>query len=98
RRPARRSCADRSRLGGMVPVVESFARGWRVEVSQAMPAREVLAGLDQIAGLEAAAGALAGGSSDGRLAAAIEFVLEGLHLANRLNKRPGDQGALYAAR
>jgi len=39
---------------------------------------------------------LAGGDSPARLASAIEFVLEGLHLSNRLNKtlRPG--GALFA--
>jgi hypothetical protein len=36
--------------------------------------------------LRAAAEGLAGGSSPARMAAAIEFILEGLHLGNRLNK------------
>jgi magnesium chelatase subunit I len=85
-------------LEGMAPVIEAFDRGWKVAVSLAMPAREVLAGLEQIAGLEAAAAQLAGGRSEARLASAIELVLEGLHLANRLNKRAGEHGALYAAR
>jgi magnesium chelatase subunit I len=87
---------ERIPLEGMAPVIESFEKGWKVEVSQAMPAREYLAGLDQIAGLEAAAARLAGGSSPARLASAVEFVLEGLHLSNRLNKRGREQGALYA--
>jgi len=87
---------ERIPLEGMAPVIESFEKGWKVEVSQAMPAREYLAGLDQIAGLEAAAAQLAGGGSPARLASAVEFVLEGLHLSNRLNKRAREQGALYA--
>jgi magnesium chelatase subunit I len=87
---------ERIPLEGMASVVEAFERGWKVEVSQAMAAREVKAGLDQIPGLEAAAARLAGGSSDAKLASAIEFVLEGLHLSNRLNKRAREQGALYA--
>jgi magnesium chelatase subunit I len=87
---------ERIPLEGMAPVVESFEKGWKVEVSAAMPAREYLAGLDQIAGLEAAAARLAGGSSPARLASAVEFVLEGLHLSNRLNTRAREQGALYA--
>ncbi len=87
---------ERIPLEGMASVVESFAHGWKVEVSQEMQAGEYLVGLDQIAGLEEAAARLAGGSSAPRLASAIEFVLEGLHLSNRLNKSAREQGALYA--
>jgi magnesium chelatase subunit I len=87
---------ERIPLEGMASVLEGFERGWKVEVSQAMPAREYLAGLDAIPGLEAAAVALAGGGSPERIASAIEFVLEGLHLSNRLNKRPRERGVLYA--
>jgi magnesium chelatase subunit I len=87
---------ERIPLEGMASVLESFEKGWKVEVSQAMAAREYLAGLDQIPGLEAAAVELAGGGSPARIASAIEFVLEGLYLSNRLNKRAREQGALYA--
>jgi magnesium chelatase subunit I len=38
---------------------------------------------------------LAGGDSPARLASAIEFVLEGLHLSNRLNKDVRESGTLY---
>jgi magnesium chelatase subunit I len=78
-------------------VVESFNQGWNVEVSAAMPAREVLEGLDEIQGLHDAAAALAGGDSPERLAAAIELLLEGLHLQNRLNKTVTEGGATYGS-
>ena len=83
-------------LEGMAPVIESFEHGWKVEVSARMPSREYLVGLDSIAGLREAGVRLAGGDSPERLASAIEFVLEGLHLANRLNKTVGERGGVYA--
>jgi len=78
-------------------VLESFEQGWKVEVSEDMLAADVLAGLDQIAGLRTAAAQLAGGDSPERLAAAIEFLLEGLHLSNRLNKDASESGTLYTS-
>ena len=66
-------------------------------VSADMPAPEYLAGLDEIAGLREAATILAGGDSPERLASAIEFILEGLHLDNRLNKSAREGTALYTA-
>ncbi len=68
------------------PVVEAFDQGWQVEVSAAQASNSYLEGLDEIDGLRSLAARLADGDSDARLASAIEFVLEGLHLANRLNK------------
>jgi len=84
-------------LEGVAAVVEAFEQGWQVEVSSRMPSAEYLEGLEQIPGLREAAAQLAGGDSPARLAAAIEFVLEGLHLANRLNKAESDGRARYAA-
>ncbi len=68
------------------PIVEAFDQGWQVEVSAAQESASYLEGLDEIAGLRELAVSLAGGDSEARMASAIEFVLEGLHLANRLNK------------
>jgi magnesium chelatase subunit I len=96
KRATRRVFDERVPLEGMASVQESFEQGWKVEVSPAMPAREVLAGLDQIASLREAAVALVGSDSPGRVASAVEFILEGLHLSNRLNKRVGERGPLYA--
>ena len=86
---------ERVPLEGTASVLESFDQGWKVEVSQAMQSREYLAGLDEIAGLREAATRLAGGDSPACIASAVEFILEGLHLSNRLNKRVSEQGALY---
>jgi magnesium chelatase subunit I len=85
-------------LEGIASVVEAFEQGWKVEVSGAMPSAEYQEGLDAIAGLRGAAKQLAGGDSPPRLASAIEFVLEGLHLANRLNKTEDDGRVRYARR
>ena len=76
-------------------VVKAFDEGWQVEVSVDMACADYLVGLDEIDGLRAAAERLAGGDSPGRLAAAIEFILEGLHLTNRLNKDPAGPAVRY---
>jgi magnesium chelatase subunit I len=76
-------------------VTKAFDEGWQVEVSAEMPAADYLVGLDEIDGLRAAAERVAGGSSPGRLASAIEFILEGLHLKNRLNKQVQLGGVRY---
>jgi magnesium chelatase subunit I len=83
-------------LEGMASVVDSFNQGWKVEVSADLPAGSYLEGLDEIPGLREAAGRLAGGDSPARLASAIEFLLEGLHLSNRLNKTTREGKAHYA--
>jgi magnesium chelatase subunit I len=82
---------------GVASVVESFNQGWKVEVSAEMPAGDYLEGLEEIRGLRDAAARLAGGDSPEHLASAIEFILEGLHLANRLNKSETATGARYGA-
>ncbi|HEY8120899.1 MAG TPA: sigma 54-interacting transcriptional regulator [Myxococcota bacterium] len=84
-------------LEGVASVVESFNQGWKVEVSAEMPAGDYLDGLEEIRGLRDAAARLAGGETPEHLAAAIEFILEGLHLANRLNKSATESGARYGA-
>jgi magnesium chelatase subunit I len=82
-------------LEGIASVAEAFDQGWNVEVSSSMPSADYLEGLDEIPGLRDAAAGLAGGASDASMAAAIEFILEGLHLSNRLNKRESESGVRY---
>jgi magnesium chelatase subunit I len=67
-------------------VVEYCEKGWGLEVSDMMPAEEYLDGLRAISGLHQAIGILGGVESPGFIAAAIEFILEGLHLHQLLNK------------
>ena len=51
----------------LAPVVQAFEQGWKVELSASMPSSEVLAGLDEIAGLREAALRLSGGESPARV-------------------------------
>jgi magnesium chelatase subunit I len=82
-------------LEGMASVIDSFQQGWKVEIAADMRAADYLDGLDEIRGLREAAAQLAGGDTPERLASAIEFLLEGLHLSNRLNKSETERGARY---
>jgi magnesium chelatase subunit I len=77
------------------PVIRSFEDGWKVEVGSALPASEYVEGLENITGLSDVVRQLDEGGSPARAAAAIEFVLEGLHLSNRLNKDVEGRRILY---
>ncbi len=67
-------------------VIAYFENGWGVEVSDAMPADEYLDGLRAIPGLRDGIRILGGVESPGFIAAAVELILEGLHLHQKLNK------------
>ncbi len=77
------------------PIVEAFNKGWMVEITDMTPPKEFVEGMDKIQGLREAALRLAGGESAPRMASAIELILEGLHLSNKLNKSIGEHGAVY---
>jgi len=77
------------------PVLTSFSEGWKIEVGPNLPAQEYVEGLDNIHGLRAAVEKLGEEGSPARAASAIEFVLEGLHLSNRLNKDVEGGRVLY---
>jgi magnesium chelatase subunit I len=68
------------------PIVEYFEKGWGVEISDQMPAEDYLEGVRAIPGLQDAVLLLGEVESPGFIASATEFVLEGLHLHQRLNK------------
>ena len=67
-------------------VTEHFEAGWGVEVSDSMRAEDYLEGIRQIPGLREGVALLGTFESPGLMAAAIEFLLEGLHLHQKLNK------------
>jgi magnesium chelatase subunit I len=77
-------------------VVAHFESGWGVEVSDRMPAAEYREGVQKIPGLREAVARLGPFESPGLMAAAIEFVLEGLHLHQKLNK--DSEGGRWAYR
>ncbi|MFI5396553.1 MAG: magnesium chelatase [Candidatus Binatia bacterium] len=74
------------RLDDLKDVVDYFEKGWGVEVSDMMPAEEYLDGVRAMAGLREAIRVLGGVESPSFIAAATEFILEGLHLHQKLNK------------
>jgi magnesium chelatase subunit I len=74
------------KVEGLRKVTEHFEAGWGVEVSDRMRAEEYLEGIRQIPGLRETVAELGPFESPGLMAAAIEFVLEGLHLHQKLNK------------
>src|SRR5690349_14821031 len=77
-------------------VTEHFEAGWGVEVSDRMRAEDYLEGVRQIPGLRDGVALLGAFESPGLMAAAIEFVLEGLHLHQKLNK--DREGGRYSYR
>lgn len=76
-------------------IVEAFNNGWMVDITDMSSSREFVEGMDKIEGLRKAALTLAGGDSAPQVASAIEFILEGLHLSNKLNKTVTEHGASY---
>jgi magnesium chelatase subunit I len=82
-------------LGDLEPIVAAFNEGWKVEVGDAMPSIEYTEGLDSIDGLRGAIEKLEESGSAARIASAVEFILEGLHLCNRLNKDVRNGRTLY---
>ncbi|MDD9942594.1 MAG: sigma 54-interacting transcriptional regulator [Myxococcales bacterium] len=88
------TCEDAAAYG---PIVEAFNQGWVVETTDMTPAREFVEGMDKIEGLREAAVKLAGGDSPPKVASAVEFILEGLHLSNKINKTTNERGSSYGA-
>ena len=80
------------------PVVAAFDEGWQVEVSPDLRSADYLTGLDEIPVLRDVALRIGAGESPAALASAIEFLLEGLHLSNRLNKTTKSGTAVYGRR
>ncbi len=67
-------------------IIEYFNSGWGVEVSDVMASGDYLEGIKEIPGLDEAIRSLGDMESPALLASATEFVLEGLHLHQKLNK------------
>lgn len=76
-------------------LVNSFNDGWWVEVSDSLPAEEYVKNFASLKGMRQSIAKLNVGESPGEIAAAIEFILEGLHLNNKLNKEILDGKVIY---
>jgi magnesium chelatase subunit I len=82
-------------------VVEAFEDGFTVETGDRTPSREYVAWMREVPGLDASVHALSafdvtdGAEEPAVVASAVEFLLEGLHLARRLNKDRIPGGTVY---
>ena len=82
-------------------VVEAFEDGFTVETGDRTPAREYVAWMREVPGLEDSVRRLGafdvtdGAEEPAVVASAVEFLLEGLHLARRLNKDRVPGGTVY---
>lgn len=73
-------------LDAFQPVLAYFTDGGGVEVSDMMPARQYVDGVQNIAGLQDSLAVLGVDGQPDLVSTATEFILEGLHLHQKLNK------------
>ena len=79
----------------LMPIVDSFKNGMSAEVSSHQPSGDYMDGYKVIDGLKDAVKTLVNPDSPALASSAIEFVLEGLHLSNKLNREILQTGFLY---
>jgi magnesium chelatase subunit I len=85
------------KLDDLKKVIGYFEQGWGVEVSDRAPSSEYMEPLREVAGLREAIALLGPFETPGLMAAASEFIFEGLHLHQKLNKdRQGGRFAYHA--
>ena len=91
----------RDRLGGLdlSGFTEVFAEGGTVETGELVPAAELLGQMGTVPGLSKVLDRLGHGddAGPGEVAAAVELVLEGLHLTRRIDKESVGGRAVYGA-
>jgi magnesium chelatase subunit I len=76
-------------------LVKRFDEGLEVNASATMGAEEFCRQFGDLKGMARGLQRLEAGESPATTAAALEFILEGLHLSKRLNKTPTEGGARY---
>jgi magnesium chelatase subunit I len=84
------------KLDTLKPVIAYFANGWGMKVSDSMSSSEYLEDVRNISGLSEGIRALDVGDRPALVASAAEFILEGLHLHQKLNKER--EGGRYTYR
>jgi magnesium chelatase subunit I len=89
----------RERLGGLdlSGFADVFAEGATVETGELVPAQELMGQLDTVPGLSKVLDRLGDGDAVGvgHSAAAVELVLEGMHLTRRIDKQRLDGRTVY---
>ena len=72
-------------------LLANFERGFGVDTSDGMPVMQYVQQVSEVRGLRAAVSKLNAPGNPASAAAAVEFILEGMHLNRKLNKdrKPG---------
>jgi len=86
---------ERFSVEELAPIIEAFNNGMSVEISQLKPSPDYMNALKAIDGMERAVGSLVDTNSPSEVSAAMEFILDGLHLSNKLNREEQGEGLLY---
>jgi magnesium chelatase subunit I len=68
------------------PLVQAFDNGLTVDASERMPAMDYVVQISHLDGVREGVEQLGASGDPAAVAAAVEFILEGLHLARKLNK------------
>lgn len=76
-------------------LVHAFESGLNIEVGDTMPSMEYMLQASSAVGLKSAVAKLGSPNNPASIAAAVEFVLEGLHLNRKLNKDKTDHRTRY---
>lgn len=79
----------------LIPIVESFKNGMSAEISSEQSSEDYMDGYKVITGLEDAVKTLVDPKNPAQASSAIEFILEGLHLSNQLNREALKKGMVY---
>ena len=83
------------KLNELSSIIESFENGMVAEISQFQPSEAYMEGFKVIPGMKNAVESLVNVNNPPEASAAIEFVLEGLHLSNKLNRELKGKGMVY---
>ncbi len=78
-------------------LLAAFQRGATMHVSSTLPSQDYVKQALQIPGMKGAVAKLGAAGNPATVAAAVEFVLEGLHLNRKLNKERGETRSTFRA-
>jgi magnesium chelatase subunit I len=83
------------RIDDLSSIVDSFQNGMTVEVSQAMSSQSYMDAMHAITGMKKALQSIIEPESAPEVSSAMEFILDGLHLSNKLNRDEKGEGLIY---
>lgn len=86
---------DHFNLSELDEIIDAFENGMSAEISRFQPSETYLEGLKIIPGMDSAVRKLIHTGNAPEVASALEFILEGLHLSNKLNRKVHDKGMVY---